>query len=415
MSERFPGIWVEAEPNGQITITLVNSDGSSDSFPPVTPAEDLLAAISIDYTDYRRNIQRLYDEQPLFEPKLDIPVAEFEDLAGEAMLLSSAIEKIDPIGFFDLGSHLTRCLMAEDDGSASFLLYAGQAYLKALEYPILTQICLNNIFEIAFDMMERATQQERFEKVCRTYPEIAPLLDPSRLGSSDGSKSYYANSLYGLRLLELALYFQQDQQRIARCEHCWGYFIPKTKKKTLYCDRIFDGKSCKELGPNLMRHRKPKNDDALRIYKQLRDRMYARMTRFEDAPPDRRQKLIRFGTVQYGEWSAMASEARLKYAHKEITAEEFLQRIDTMHDLTSYKVKECKLIPEPSKWQQYVADNIAFDPKRAFPETMMFLDLEKGKPQWESFASEQLQKKAQEGHLSLQKEYRDTSSQEEQA
>ena len=109
MNERFPGIWVEAEPNGQITITLVNSDGSTDSLPPITPAENLLAAISIDYTDYRRNIQRLYDEHPLFEPKLDIPVAEFEDLAGEAMLLSSAIEKIDPIGFFDLGFHLTRC------------------------------------------------------------------------------------------------------------------------------------------------------------------------------------------------------------------------------------------------------------------------------------------------------------------
>ena len=45
----------------------------------------------------------------------------------------------------------------------------------------------------------------------------------------------------------------------------------------------------------------------------------------------------------------------------------------------------------------------------------MFLDLEKGNPQWESYTSEQLQKKAQEGHLSLQKEYRDTSSQEEQA
>ena len=96
----------------------------------------------------------------------------------------------------------------------------------------------------------------------------------------------------------------------------------------------------------------------------------------------------------YGEWSAMASETRLKYAHKEITAEEFLQRIDTMHDLTSYKIKECKLVPEPSKWQQCVADNIAFDPERAFPETIMFLNLEKGNPQWESFTSEQLQKKA---------------------
>ncbi len=179
-------------------------------------------------------------------------------------------------------------------------------------------------------------------------------------------------------------------------------------------DGIFDGKTCKVLGPNLMRHRTPKKNDALRIYKQLRDRMYARMTRYEDALPNQRQRLIPFGAVQYGEWSALASEARLKYANKEITAEEFLQRIDTMHDLTSYKVKECRLVQEPSKWQQYVTNNIAFDPERAFPETMMILDLRKGDSQWEYFTSEQFQKKAQEGHLSLQKEYSDTSSSQEE-
>lgn len=32
-----------------------------------------------------------------------------------------------------------------------------------------------------------------------------------------------------LRMLVLALYFEQDNQRVCRCDYCWGYFIPKRK------------------------------------------------------------------------------------------------------------------------------------------------------------------------------------------
>lgn len=47
----------------------------------------------------------------------------------------------------------------------------------------------------------------------------------------------------------LLLQFVSGHPAVA-CRHCCGrYFIPKTKKKTLYCDRILkDGKTCKEWG-----------------------------------------------------------------------------------------------------------------------------------------------------------------------
>ena len=56
-----------------------------------------------------------------------------------------------------------------------------------------------------------------------------------------------------LRMLVLAIYFEQDNQRVCRCDYCWGYFIPKTKKATRYCDRVTDGQSCKQRGANLAR------------------------------------------------------------------------------------------------------------------------------------------------------------------
>lgn len=47
----------------------------------------------------------------------------------------------------------------------------------------------------------------------------------------------------------LLLHFIAGQPNVALCQSCGRYFIPKTKKKTLYCDRILkDDKTCREWG-----------------------------------------------------------------------------------------------------------------------------------------------------------------------
>ncbi len=102
---------------------------------------------------------------------------------------------------------------------------------------------------MTFDGMERSSRRERFEKLCSVYPDVARLCDPTLLdGISEGRRVFSAYSLFGLSLLELAFYFRQDRQRIARCEYCWGYFIPKTKSATCYCDRVIDSFPCKQRG-----------------------------------------------------------------------------------------------------------------------------------------------------------------------
>lgn len=190
----------------------------------------------------------------------------------------------------------------QDDGSASFLLYAGQHLLQVLEVPIRTQIRLRNIMEMTFDGMERATQHERFEKLRGVYPKVAAFCDPARLdGYENTPLRLYVSSAYQLRLAELLLYFRQEKQRIARCDYCWSYFILKTRAETHYCDRIFDGQSCKKRGANLKRKKGPEQDDALRLFKQLRDRMYARMLRYQDAPESQRDRLIPMTVMQYDE------------------------------------------------------------------------------------------------------------------
>lgn len=406
--KKFPGLWIETGDDGKICIVMSGAYRPETHLPFVTPAEDLVAAVEMDYTAYRREVQRLYERYPLFEAKLDISVSELEDLSAEALLLPSVLHEIDPLGFFELGNLLDKALRMRDDGSASFLLRAGQRLLQTLEVPIYTQIRLRNIMEMAFDGMERVTQQERFAKLHNAYPEIAAFCDPAHLdGYGDTPLQLCVGSVFQLRLIELLLYFRQEKQRIARCDYCWNYFIPRTQAATRYCDRIFDGQSCKKRGANLKRKKGPEQDDALKLFKQLRDRMYARMLRYQDAPENQRDRLIPMTVIQYDVWEKNARQARRDYMAGKIEAREFLRRIDTTHELTSYDTLKQELPPEESIWQKRVAADLDFDPERQYPSSLMLLDLSKPSddPQWQYLTAEELIRKDQEGHQSLKDQY----------
>ena len=250
--------------------------------------------------------------------------------------------------------------------------------------------------EMTFDGTERATQQERFAKLHNAYPEIAAFCDPAHLdGHGDTPLQLCVGSVFQLRLIELLLYFRQEKQRIARCDYCWNYFIPRTQAATRYCDRIFDGQSCKKRGANLKRKKGPEQDDALKLFKQLRDRMYARMLRYQDAPENQRDRLIPMTVIQYDVWEKNARQARRDYMAGKIEAREFLRRIDTTHELTSYDTLKQELPPEESIWQKRVAADLDFDPERQYPSSLMLLDLSKPSddPQWQYLTAEELIRK----------------------
>lgn len=411
--KKIPSLWIETGDDGKICVVMSGTYGPETHLPFVTPAEDLVAAAEIDYTAYRREIQRLYEGHPLFEPKLDISVSELEDLAAEALLLPSMLHEIDPLGFFELGNLLEQVLRMRDDSSASFLLHAGRRLLQALEVPIYTQIRLCNIMEMTFDGMERATQQERFEKLRGVYPKIAEFCDPAQLADHENIPSpFRVESVFQLRLAELFLYFRQDKKRIARCDYCWNYFVPKTQAKALYCDRVFEGQTCKKRGANLKRKKGPEQDDALKLFKQLRDRMYARMLRYQDAPENQRGRLIPMIPAQYDEWEANARQARREYMAGEINSETFLRRIDTTYELSGYDTVRQELPPEESVWQKRVAADLDFNPEQGYPASFMALDLaeDTDDPQWQHFTREDLIRKDQEGHQSLRNQYETKST-----
>lgn len=390
---------------GLFSTVLRYEDGTEKQLPATTPAKDLIAAVEIDYRAYRREVKRLRDEHPLFMARLDIPVADFEDLVAEALLLPSMLQKADPVSFFVLGELLDQALKREDDGSALFLLNAAEELLYVLEDPIRTQVCLRNILEMTFDGMKRATQRERSERLCQVYPGVGRLCDPAKLSDAEpGQRVFRVNSVFGLRMLELTLYFQQDKQRIARCDYCWGWFIPKTKKVTRYCDRVTDGFPCKQRGARFKRNLVEDQDGALKLCNQLRDRMYARLLRWQDAAPDERDKLIPMDYEQYEVWSENARLARMEYLKGKLAAEEFLRRIDTTHELENYEAGKAELVKETA-WQRMVAGDLGFDPEAHYPKMMQVLDLGVVEPKWELCTADDLRREDQKGHQSLREKY----------
>lgn len=135
--------------------------------------------------------------------------------------------------------------------------------------------------------------------------------------------------------------------------------------------------------------------------------MYARVLRYEDAPESQRKKLIPMTSIQYGDWEENARAARREYVAGKITAEEFLRRIDTTHELESYDTVEQVLLPEESVWQKRVAADLDFDPMRQYPSFFMVLDLREAAndPQWKYLTAEDLIRKDQEGHQNLRSQY----------
>ena len=172
MAGGIAALLLKADDKNRWSVILHHADGRETILPSATPAEHLITASEIDYSAYRREIRNLREHHPLFEERIDVSQADFEDFVAEALLLPSMIRDIDPVGYFELVQLIDQSLRQEDDGSASFLLHAAAQLLQILEEPIRAQVYLRNALEIACDGMERATQQERYQKLVGTYPEL---------------------------------------------------------------------------------------------------------------------------------------------------------------------------------------------------------------------------------------------------
>lgn len=131
----------------------------------------------------------------------------------------------------------------------------------------------------------------------------------------DYAKDYYNYLMY---------LFLNRKETVCECELCNRYFVPKTKKKTLYCDRIFkDDKTCKQIGP-LLKHKKFEEEDlVLQTFAREKNKMYKRMERtymFGETP-----KSITLN--EYLAWLDNVSKIKNLYLKNEIESKQAIKFI----------------------------------------------------------------------------------------
>ena len=220
------------------------------------------------------------------------------------------------------------------------------------------------------------------------------------MGSPLG-REYALSDLYELLLAGLSLCFQQDEQRIARCENCWRYFVPKTKAVSLYCYGEADSVLCKEAGPNHMRQFRKDTDATYADHTQLCRRLEERANHLELAGPGDSGSLIQFDRGQYDAWMDDTRKIKKDYRTGRISAPEFLQRIDPggesdPHDTTQFS------LPEPGRplLREQIKQDMDFVPGQRFTD-MLHLDLSAEHPEWIMITADEQIRRARGGHTSL--------------
>ena len=98
-------------------------------------------------------------------------------------------------------------------------------------------------------------------------------------------------------------------------------FIPKTRKKTKYCDRIVrDGKTCKQIAPYLNRKERASADRVISEFNRVNDML---LHRLERAEYDKKSSPIDLTRKEYYQWLDTATDARDRYLKGELSEEEW--------------------------------------------------------------------------------------------
>ena len=319
--KRTPGLYVTLQKGGIIKRTLVTNKGET-VLDETTIGAELIWYAELDYNTYVDSLIKIEElaevtesDDPDHYGEVDLDI--FDALLTEANELVYDIEAAFPA----LGSLLRFDLLdhaKEDDGTPMYVYLTKSAICEQIAEPVHFYIQLREVLEdlslgVPLDFEDKYANLAQ-GAFAQSYTFINALEMEYHFRST---KSYFQF---------LLMNYLNSEPNIARCHCCGQYFIPKTRKATLYCDRVMrDGKTCKEIAPSIMHKNAVDTDPVLKVYDRTKHKMYKRYERAYYSL-DQLPKGISF--EKYLEWREPAAEARTKYLKGELTAEEALKIIE---------------------------------------------------------------------------------------
>ena len=233
--------------------------------------------------------------------------------------LVSTLEQENPLQGTLLRAQLEDAV-PPDDGTAMYPFRAGKKILTILIEVMQFQFVVN---EVLHDMQAgEPLISDKYDTLWEVPMRSILRWDGDRLTTQYHVRS--AVDYYHFLLLQ----FVSSYPAVAWCHCCGRYFIPKTKKKTLYCDRILkDGKTCKEWGPVLKHRQKAAQVSVVEEFDRAKRRMYKRYERAEFFNKEPSEKDLSY--EEYYQWLDRAVRARDDYLAGKLPAEEALSIIQT--------------------------------------------------------------------------------------
>ena len=319
--ERKLGLYVTSGDDGSLKRTLVSISGETE-LEATTLNDEVILFSELIFDFYAFIVDRIrlsaaYLVTQDGDGKDTVDMRVFEFIQDTVQDLIEEFEEDDP-----LYGTLTRTIMEDRipaaDGSDTYPVTAVEEIISELSAVMLTQFSVNNILRdmrfhvpVDLDKKYRSLQEVEFTQIS----SFSNLHTPEYLFRS--AADYYTF---------LVLHFIAAEPRVALCECCGRYFIPKTAKKTLYCDRMLkDDKTCKDLGPALKHKLQAQNKKVVEEFDRAKQRMYKRYERALD--PNKKASKRDLSYAEYYEWLENATEARDAYLAGKLSEKDALKVI----------------------------------------------------------------------------------------
>jgi hypothetical protein len=323
--EKLLGLYIAVATDGRIRRNLSTRNGEI-KLKASTINEEIIEFSELNFKPYAEIVDLLSEHfEDMFLETADekhagetfVSVDAFQSAMQIVYDLLDELEKENP-----LYGTLTRLMLEDavgpDDGTAGWMIQTGQTIVERLSFIMQLQFLVNDVL---YDIQNGTQPDLEKQYAFFAQMEVSQILF---LGKKLTAQVRFRSPIEYYRFLMMR--FLANAPSVALCECCGRHFIPKTRKRTLYCDRKIRGdKTCKDLAPALKHRREAGRNEVIRAYDRANQRMYKRYEREADAD-HHLPKGIRYS--DYYDRRDQAAATRDAFLNGAITAEEALRIIE---------------------------------------------------------------------------------------
>ena len=296
------GLYVSVAPDGKIKKHFSTADGEV-PLEDITLSDELIALADRDFLSLCTYIKDVL-----------LKTFGFGDCAEGADYLKKAVaqylseqQATDPVCAL-----LTELLIADCIRNRKNKRVVIDEIVCCLRSPISVQT-------LVMDVLESLCENTPIQNLPK-YPIIQQLITSAIHLLGETATVQYCIRTYEQYYLFLLQQFIASKPNVAKCQYCGGYFVPKTKRKTLYCDRIIrDGKTCKQIAP-YENHKKLAATN--RVIGEFDHSMSRIRRRLDRTCVDKKKSPVDLTDDHFCLWKHKAINAKKGYLAGELTEEE---------------------------------------------------------------------------------------------